>query len=28
VTWEELLADVTARHPLHESKMCLVEQAV
>jgi len=28
MTWEELLADVTARHPLHESKMCLVEQAV
>jgi hypothetical protein len=21
VTWEELVADVTARHPLHESKM-------
>ena len=21
MTWEELVADVTARHPLHESKM-------
>jgi len=21
VTWEELVADVTARYPLHESKM-------
>jgi len=22
VTWEELVTDVTARYPLHESKMC------
>lgn len=21
MTWEELVADLTARHPLHESKM-------